>query len=306
MKSSFSFGRLARAGGPGATRRSGFRRVAATRFWPYLSLLILTGVLSVQAFPPAPHHLIYGMVRDENGNPVSASNAEVFLQGPTGPEVKATILTGLGAGRNYQLAVPMDAGLTQDLYKPTALRPTLPFKLRVRIGQTVYLPIEMKGDYAQMGKPAQSTHLDLTLGEDSDGDGIPDAWEKALIAQSGGTKTLKDIKPGDDFDGDGLSNLKEYLAGTYAFDPMDGFSLKSIQKDEKATVLEFLTIRGRTYSVHGSEDFQDWTTAGFRLSSQPAGSRQTELQATDTKVVRIELDSPEGAPARRFYKLLVQ
>ena len=38
------------------------------------------------AFPPAPHHLIYGMVRDEFGNPISAATAEphVRLRGGVG------------------------------------------------------------------------------------------------------------------------------------------------------------------------------------------------------------------------------
>ena len=31
----------------------------------------------------------------------------------------------------------------------------------------------------ELGKPSETTRLDLTLGEDSDGDGLPDAWERA-------------------------------------------------------------------------------------------------------------------------------
>ena len=36
--------------------------------------------LSVQAYPPAPHHLFYGQVRDGTGNPLQASGAEVILE----------------------------------------------------------------------------------------------------------------------------------------------------------------------------------------------------------------------------------
>jgi hypothetical protein len=48
----------------------------------------------------------------------------------------------------------------------------------------------MKGDLSKLGEPGKRTHLDLTLGEDLDGDGIPDAWERALLAALGGNRTL--------------------------------------------------------------------------------------------------------------------
>ena len=271
-----------------------------------LTLLTLLPFFASHAFPPSPHHLFYGMVRDESGNPIFVNHAEVFLQASSGTEIKAAIIPNLEPGLNYRLAVPMDAGLTQDLYKPTALRPTVPFKLRVRIGNTVYLPVEMAGDYAKLGQPAQATRIDLTLGEDADDDGLPDAWERALLTLSGGSKTLQDIKPGDDFDGDGLSNLQEYLAGTYAFDDQDGFSLKAVRQSGALTVLEFLSIRGRSYTIHGSKDLEHWTAASFRVSAPTPGAFQPRLQATDTKVVRVEVDPGAGAEAMRFFKLMVQ
>ena len=271
-----------------------------------LPLLAFLPLLPAHAFPPSPHHLFYGTVRDESGNPLFVNNAEVFLQTSSGTQIKAAIVPNLEPGLNYRLAVPMDAGLTQDLYKPTALRPTVPFKLQVRIGNTVYLPVEMSGDYARLGQPAQSTRLDLTLGEDTDGDGLPDAWEKALLTLSGGSKTLKDIKPGDDFDGDGLSNLQEYLAGTYAFDDQDGFSLKAVRQNGALTMLEFLAIRGRSYTIHSSKDLEHWTAASFRISAQTPGAFLPRLQAADTKVVRVEVDPGAGAETLRFFKLTVQ
>ena len=46
--------------------------------------------------------------------------------------------------------------------------------------------------------------------------------ESSFFVQGG---TLANIRPGDDLDGDGISNYNEYLTGTYAFDPTDGFFL---------------------------------------------------------------------------------
>ncbi len=262
---------------------------------------------SATAFPPAPHHLFFGVVRDEYGNPLNTDQAEVILETEANVQVKTKVVPGLEAGVNYRLAVPMDAGITSDLYKPTALRPTVPFKFKVRIGAAVYLPIEMVADYSRMGRPGEKTRVNLTLGEDSDGDGLPDAWERALVVQSGGTKTFKDIRPGDDGDGDGLSNLQEYLAGTYAFDDKDGFSLKALRAESSGTELEFLAIRGRTYSIHGSADMQTWSPVPFRLSSDsPTSPPRQVYSASDVSIVRARVTTPaDGTPAR-FFKLMVE
>ena len=164
---------------------------------------------SALAYPPAPHHLLNGMVRDELGNPLTIESAEIIFEAASGVRIQSQVSPGLKPGLNYELEVPLDSGITQDLYKPTALHPTAPFKIWVIVDGMVYLPIEMRGDFSQLGLPSETTRLDLTLGEDADGDGLPDAWERALLAQSGGD--LSGVKPDDDFDGDGLSNLDEYI-----------------------------------------------------------------------------------------------
>ena len=172
-------------------------------------------------------------------------------------------------------------------HKPTALKASFPFRLRVKIGQTTYLPIEMALSSPRIGQPAQSTRLDLTLGEDSDGDGLPDAWERALIAALGGNLTLADIRPNDDSDGDGISNLQEYLSGTYAFDPTEGFSLELVGFTGSGNLLELLAIRGRTYTIETSSDLRRWSPVQFRVTAEHAiggrvillrkGQRETHL-----------------------------
>src|SRR5690606_27935767 len=117
---------------------------------------------------------------------------------------------GQAEGINYQLKIPLDMGALGNAYKPSALLPTVPFRIRVRVGSVTYLPLEMVGIGTLLTRPAEATRLDLTLGVDSDGDGLPDAWELALIQAlkgDGQTRTLADIRPEDDSDGDGLSNL---------------------------------------------------------------------------------------------------
>jgi len=195
---------------------------------------------SSQSYPPAPHHMFFGTVRDELGNPIAIEDAEVILSADSGATAKARIRASGRAGVNYELPVSMDAGITRDLYRPSAMRPTVPFRIQVRIGQVVYLPIEMAGDLALMGQPSQTTRLNLTLGEDSDGDGLPDAWERAL-AQNG--KQLSDINPNDDADGDGLSNIDDILPAVTRLIPRTVLTSKLLCR-----------LRGRSWSFFRLRD----------------------------------------------------
>lgn len=69
---------------------------------------------------------------------------------------------------------------------------------------------------------AQSGILEGSVaGTDSDGDGLPDAFEDQIIEDrsSDSITSFADVQPGDDYDNDEVSNFDEYLAAT---DPTDG------------------------------------------------------------------------------------
>lgn len=275
-----------------------------------LALMLACLVLGWPAmgFPPAPHQVVYGLVRDELGSPLNVSRATVLLEANGAILASSTIAAGSEPGVNYRLLIPIDSGLTADLYKPSALVPTVPFRIRVRIGNVTYLPIEMSGASALVAQPGRSARVDLTLGVDSDGDGLPDAWERALARAMGNPALgLSDLRPDEDSDGDGLTNLQEYLAGTYAFDPADGFSLTLTSIDDGKPRVEFTAIRGRSYSVEGSTDMKVWTPVSFVLSTAGAGAAaRSSFLATDTRLLRVALGPfPEGVEAPRFFRLLV-
>jgi len=276
-----------------------------------LSLVVLASLTlvrpSAQAYPPAPHHVIEGVVRDAFGNPLQIITAQVILATSAGNQVIGRINPELDGGLNYTLTIPMDAGLTADAYRPTALQPLVPFKISVQLGGITYLPIEMTGDYANLGLPAQRTRLDLTLGEDLDGDGLPDAWERALIQMLGGDLSLSDIHPGDDADGDGLSNLQEYLAGTYAYDPAHGIALDMVAFDLQQTTLEFTAIRGRTYTILASDDMRSWTQVPMTLVGAVPAVAVPDYRSTDLRPIRVTVPSATEDPDRpRFFKLMVR
>lgn len=278
-------------------------RAGAFRFGSLLVALQLFSVV-LQAFPPSPDHVISGMVRDELGNPLYGDDIQVILTTSSGVALRTDIRPGLEPGLNYRLRIPLDSGLTSDLYRATALRPTVPFRMSVRIGTTTFVPIEMVGDFRNLGKPAKETHLDLTLGEDLDGDGLPDAWERALLMAG---QTISDIHPENDTDRDGLSDLLEYLAGTYAFDPNDGFKLDMVGVTDGWPVLEFTAIRGRSYSILRSTDLEQWESVPFRISGQgDEAPLQNVYQADDVRVLRVEAEPVESDDAREFFKLSLQ
>ena len=272
------------------------------------SLLLVTGLtlffpLAAWAFPPAPCHTIHGLVRDDYGQPLTLAGAQIIFEAANGVQVAGTIVPGLAPGINYRLSIPMDSGIAPDSYKPTAMKPSLPFSIRVKIGQATYLPMELSGSYASLGQPAESTRLDLTLGVDADGDGLPDAWQQ-LIRRMLGPSALTGRN--DDADGDGLTNLQEYLLGTYAFIPDDGFRLKLTKSSGGNPLLEFTVITGRTYTIHSSTNLQTWAPMSFKIPANGPADRGS-YTATDVGVLQVEPQLPGGGPGHHsYFKLQVQ
>jgi hypothetical protein len=273
---------------------------------PRNPVMMLAGALllsfAVHAFPPAPHHAFQGMLRDEYGRPITSDDVKIFFETPNGGVIGTEAGGVFKPGVNYKIKVPMDSGVTPELYKPFAMKVQMPYKIQVKIGFRTYLPIEMLGSLKTIGQPGGITRMDLTLGEDTDGDGMPDAWERALL---GNGRTLSDINPNDDTDGDGLSNLQEYISGNYAFDKEDGFRLDILETTGVGVRLEFLAITGRTYVVHQSNDLREWKQVGFNTRD---GQEKPQGSFLAGKVTKVNLMVPAGESSgnAKFFKLMVQ
>ena len=143
------------------------------------------------------------------------------------------------------------------------------FTLGIVLHDVTYYPLEMSTPRT-VGRPGQRVRLDLTLGVDSDGDGIPDAWEQSQLYAGGilpGPEgwDLSQLDRDGDFDGDGLSNWHEYIAGTFAADATDYLALQIIAASAEHAQLRFFGIHGKTYSLESSTDLQTWTAATFLL-----------------------------------------
>jgi hypothetical protein len=129
----------------------------------------------------------------------------------------------------------------------------------------------------------------LQFAPDSDGDGLPDAWE---IANGLNPNDLNDADL--DFDGDGQSNRVEYIAGT---DPRNGTSRLAAALVSSATpgqyAVRFFAIAGKTYTVRFKDDLTSpaWT----KLADVPP---QASDHAVDTA------DPGSIGKSRRFYQVI--
>ena len=123
---------------------------------------------------------------------------------------------------------------------------------------------------------------------DSDGDGMPDAWE---VANGLNPNNANDAAL--DSDGDGLTNLQEYLAGT---DPRDNSSAlrftASLQGNQP--VLSINTVAGKTYTIQ----YRDTLSAGawLKLADVPVQSQSGVVQVADPSAIGV---------AARFYRVIL-
>ena len=269
-----------------------------------LAFGLLTATRAV-AFPPAPAGIIYGMVKDQYGTPLSAAGTQVILRTPGGVQVAGNIQPGLAIGVNYLVNVPMDAATSGGPYKTTALVAGAQYKLYVVVGNSTNLPMEMTGANSVLGIPAALTHQDLTIGTDANGDGIPDAWETVFLSEVGANLALSQINPNADYAHNGRSLKQEYLLGNYPFNPGDNFSVQILGQTGGSALLAFTAMTGRTYSVNASSDLQTWTPVSFTV---PAAGSATMTSFYSSKVQPIQLQTlqPTSGPTMQFFRLQLQ
>lgn len=269
-------------------------------------LLTLLVVPRGLAFPPALPHQIYGMARDEFGNPLT-TNAIVVLITSSGVSVSCQVVPGLQPGVNYRMTIPMDSAVRSDIYKAVALQPSVPFRMRVSMDGATFLPIEMTGDYSLLGQPGKQTHIDLTLGEDRNGNGLPDAWEQALITARGWSVSLTNLTANSSPGANGVTLLQEYVSGTYGFQDVTGLNLNIVRGGGGAPVLEFMAVRGRNYSIVGSADLRTWHTVSFQRANSGADPAMVEdFQSELVQLLQVTVPASANQAGLRFFKLRIQ
>jgi hypothetical protein len=270
-------------------------------------LLLLLAASSSQAFPPAPYYTLFGVVRDQVGQTVTAEGAEVILL-KGGVEVGRTPISSALIDQNYELQMRLDQNRSgTTFYTDKAVAAGGLFSLVVSMNGALFYPIEVAGNLTA-GKGGERVKLDLTLGEDKDKDGLPDVWEAWQLYQAGlspdenGNWNLALIDRNGDFDQDGQNNLLEYLAGTFAGDATETFGLTIKEKLAQHVRLEFYAITGKVYTIESTLDLKTWTRVPFAVGAPGTGNNAH--QATDVGVVSA-FTAPR-AGAAEFYRLSVR
>ncbi len=281
-------------------------RASALRFFSVLAL----SAGAARAFPPAPYYTLYGTVRDQTGQVVTAADARVVLLKGTEEAGRAAINSNIQLDQNYEMGVRIDAARPATaLYTPAAVPALGQFHLAVEMGGQRLYPIEVSGGALTAGKGGERVKLDLTLGVDSDGDSLPDAWEQWQLFQAGLLPgvigwDLSKIDRDGDFDGDGQSNWLEYIAGTFAGDATERFALNIKTKTETAVSFEFFAITGKTYTIERSTDLTTWTRVPLTAGPAPAAPAES-YRATAVGMVAVQC-APVPGEAREQFRLTVR
>lgn len=279
-----------------------------------VSVLLLAVIVAsfcpvARAFPPAPSALVYGMIKDQYGTPLTTAADGVVLQTSAGVQVVGTIQPGLAIGVNYAINVPMDAGTMGGPFKANALVVSTPYKLYVTVGTQTNVPLEMASGYATLGGPASLARQNLTLGTDSNGDGIPDAWEQAFLFETGNYISLSAINPNKDYTGSGRTLKQEYLLGNYPYNPPtspnNDFAVQIVSQTNSSATIAFTTMTGRSYTAYGSADLQNWTPLNFTVPS--AGTNVASFYYAPTiQPIQIQTVAPTNGLAVQFFKVELQ
>ncbi len=261
----------------------------------------------LQAFPPAPHYTLYGMVRDQVGQTITAEGAEIILL-KGGVEIGRTPITSNQLDQSYELNIRIDAARSgTSSYTDKAVAANGLFSLVVAMNGALFYPIEVSGNLTA-GKGGERVRLDLNLGEDKDGDGLPDVWEEWQLYQAGlypdenGVWDISLLDQNGDFDQDGQSNILEYVAGTFAGDATETFGLVIKDRLPESVRFEFFAITGKVYTIESTLDLTTWTRVPFAVGAPAAGD--SAYRATDVGIVS-SFAAPRSA-TKEFFRLTVR
>ena len=127
-------------------------------------------------------------------------------------------------------------------------------------------------------------------GADTDGDGLPDAWELTY------TNSLPAFTATGDADGDGMGNLAEYRAGTDPNNAADNLRITSFQRGLLATPtqldMQWTSQPTRQYAIQFRSDLTPSVWTDFAVLPALGTSGANWLDATDQQFYRIRAFRP--------------
>jgi len=287
-----------------------FRRRESS-WLPAIAAVLLLGSLSALAYPPAPPTTLYGVVRGEFGFNLDDGETDLVLLADNVEVVRTTIRDAGRFSENYRLVLPLDLNPGVGAYRPGTVSEdeAVEYVFVAERGGTRIPVVEVNAAVDTFVPDAASLlRLDFTLGEDIDGDGLPDVWERFQVTSGGGGAAGQDplalLSREGDWDGDGLTDWQEYIAGTFALLFEDELNFRVVDvADSGQTSVEFLAVDGKSYIIEASVDGKNWTQVEMETSGGTPESLSF-FRAEDTRVESMEV-SHDPSVVRMFYRLRV-
>lgn len=249
--------------------------------WGYTAAELATLDVSVRGFDftvgtawsggGMPNPNLQSGIRTGNKDNNSAAD---WAAGPATPDAQ-----------NGGLVTPFEMG------EPVSISPTTATLSAGRWVGFVTIPVQIAGvslrAATNLGPSGISSTFDVVAPPvDSDGDGMPNAWETT----NGLSTSLNDA--GADKDSDGQSNLAEYHAGT---NPSDAQSLLEMLSAAAApagqVTLNWAAVPGKVYRVMHSTALAAWT--------EISGTRRIATGATESAL----FTDPAPSGSRAFFKV---
>lgn len=238
---------------------------------------------------PRPMVVFYGQACDRFGQ-VYRTGADVILMRGEVEVGRNSIDGSIAPGVNFAVRVPVD-GDPADGGNYVEWAVSEGDELEVWISDSAGLRKVESCAVPPVGKPGSAVAIRVMAGEDSDGDGMLDAWERA--------NGLDPNDPSDaslDPDGDGQPNLAEFESGTLPWLGSDVFAADSSVRTESGMFcLTFPTAYGKVYSVASAPLVLDetgnfaWAPCPFALADGDTPA-VTRIEGTGD-LVSIYLDA---------------
>ncbi|GEM_PF-2327515 len=280
-------------------------------YWSLMSILVLLNTIA-NAFPPAPSITYFGTARDSFGNAIDSS-AKAFVVIKEGATVvaEAPIDERLRPGENFRVQIPVDLDGV-DPYSPSALTSGDFVTISVRLPSGLLPVAGLSVGAIEVSEPSDRVRIDFFLGVDADGDGLPDDWELSQLEFAGifppdSQYSLDSLDAAGDFDKDGLTNLEEYIAGTFALLQSDAFSLRFVSQGITVDSLQTSFVFGKFYRLEASVDLAKWRPVRIRKQGA-SGDGALELKSTQDGLVNLEAIRSDlfSSEQKVFYRMIVR
>ena len=269
--------------------------------------LLFVSMQAARAFPPAPYYTIFGTVRDESGQVLAEEGARVILLKGNDIVLQTPVTGTVIMDQNYELRIPIDMlRPSTTLYRESAVVARSGYLIAIEFNGQRFYPVGTAGSLTS-GGGGERERFDFSMGDDSDNDGLPDAWEEWQLIScnippgpAGYDLTL--LTAAGDLDKDGVSDRDEYIQGTYACDGGSSMIIEFKENTPLITRFEFGVVAGRLYRLQRSTNLVTWSAVPMSVG-QPGFPSEAFLASDTLNVSAWVIPGPEQ---RVFYRLIIQ